>query len=544
MRRSLIILAILFPIAVLSEELPRPAQLALPTARQRAWQDMALGMFIHFAPNTWQDREYDDMRTPLSDINPDKLDTDQWVDAAAQFGAKYIVFVAKHVGGFCMWQTRTTEYSLKNTPWRGGKGDVVADLAASCKKKGIQLGIYLSPRDAKHGTGTGGRCKTKSEQQAYNEVYREQLTELLTRYGPITEIWFDGSQVVPVGDILKRYAPDAMIFQSPQATIRWVGNELGFAPYPAWNSLAARDAKTGIATAMHGDPEGDIWLPIEADVSLRRPNWFWSSSDQARIMTLEELMEIYYRSVGRGTNLLLNLSPDRSGLIPAADVARVREFGDELRRRFSRSVAETHATGYAVELRLGKPTGLDHLILQEDISQGERVREYRLEGLTEGKWISLGGGTAIGQLRLQPFDPQTLEAVRLISIKAAQTPTIRRLAVFATDSLPPKTWNDPARVWADDAAGRWTNGRGELDISKKIGAAGEYRLRFVPEGGATIAISEAEVLLDGIVRPNLLRPEKGRTDVLVLAMPERGQKVELRFLVRGAKSGTVLLDKL
>lgn len=544
MIRFWVALGLLLPALSVPQDAAKTGPKALPSAQQRAWQGLGVGMFIHFAPNTWQDKEYDDLSTPLSLINPDKLDTDQWVDTAVKMGAKYIVFVAKHAGGFCMWPTETTDYSIKSTSWRGGKGDVAADLAASCKKRGIKLGIYLSPQDAKHGAGTGGRCKTAEEQQAYNAIYRNQLTELLSKYGPITEIWFDGSQAVPVGDILQKYAPQAMIFQGPHATIRWVGNEMGFAPYPAWNSLPARDAKTGIATAMHGDPDGDVWMPNEVNVSLRRPNWFWSTTNQARIMSLDQLMEIYYRSVGRGANLLLNLTPDRSGLIPAADVARVQEFGDEVRRRFGRSLAETSGSGATLKIKLKQPSNVDHMIMQEDISRGEQVREYVLEGLAQGIWIPVGNGTAIGQMRLQPIEPISLEALRLRCPQSAGTPAIHRLAVFATNSAPPRTWNDQARLWADDAAGRWTNGNLNLDISKRIDAATQYRLRFVAEGGAAFSISDAEVLLNGIAQPLLLRPEQGRTHSLILTIPGIGQKVQIRARIQGAGSGTVLLQKL
>lgn len=185
----------------------------LPTPEQAAWQDCELGMFLHFAPNTWQDLEGDDLSTPLDKINPEKLDTDQWARTAKSMGAKYLVFVAKHVGGFCWWQTATSDYSVKNTPWRGGKGDVMADIAKSCKKYGLKLGVYLSPADHKHGIDVGGRAKTPEEQEAYKKMFREQLTELLSRYGPIFEVWFDGSLIFDVSDILKQYAPHAIVFQ-------------------------------------------------------------------------------------------------------------------------------------------------------------------------------------------------------------------------------------------------------------------------------------------------------------------------------------------
>src|ERR1039457_5528916 len=162
---------------------------ALPSADQMAWQDLELGMFVHFAPNTWQDAESDNLSTPLSQINPARLDTDQWAATAISLGARYIVFVAKHQGGFCMWQTQTTNYGIRDTPWRSGKGDVLADIAASCKKYGLKLGVYVCPRDDHFGATTGGVCKTAELQATYNSMYREQLTEVLSRYGKLVEIW-------------------------------------------------------------------------------------------------------------------------------------------------------------------------------------------------------------------------------------------------------------------------------------------------------------------------------------------------------------------
>ena len=377
-----------------------PSPLALPTADQLRWQDLELGMFVHFAPNTWQDREYDDHSTPLSAIDPD-IDTDQWVSVAEDLGARYVVFVAKHQGGFCMWQTQTSQYGIRNTPWRGGKGDVMADLAASCRRRGLGLGVYLSPRDDAFGSGGGGKCATPERQAVYDALYRQQLTELLTRYGELVEIWFDGSVVVPVGHILRAHAPHAMVFQGPHATIRWVGNEDGFAPYPAWNSLPERDAATGVATARESDPDGHAWLPLEVDVSIRRPHWFWSTTDEVNLLSADALLEIYYRSVGRGAQLLLNIPPDRTGHIAAADAARAREFGGEVRRRFGEVVGETRGTGSAIELRLRAPATVDHVILQEDLAAGERVRAYRLTGRSGGSWVPLSEGTAIGHKRIQ-----------------------------------------------------------------------------------------------------------------------------------------------
>ena len=401
-----------------------------PTPEQVAWQDAELGVFIHFAPNTWQDKEGDDRGTPLDKINPEKLDTDQWVSVAESMGAKYIVFVAKHVGGFCMWQTDTTDYGIKNTPWRGGKGDVLADLSESCRKRGMKLGVYLSPRDDTLGADTGGKCATPESQEKYNAIYRRQLTEVLSRYGDMFEVWFDGSNVIEVGDILKQYAPKAMIFQGKYATIRWVGNEDGIAPYPAWNAVSEAARRAG-ATAANGDPNGESWLPNECDARIRR-DWFWSSKNADTLKTVDHLMDMYYKSVGRGSVLLLNNTPDTSGLIPEADAKRSAEFGAEIKRRFGTPLAETHGGGNEVELIMGKPTKIDHVVTMEEIGQGERVLEYAVEGRVEGKWKELAKGTAIGHKKIDRIDPIDVDAVRLRCLKSAADPLIRRLAVYNT----------------------------------------------------------------------------------------------------------------
>lgn len=407
-------------------------RLALPSKQQLAWQDLEMGMFVHFAPNTWQGVEQDNLSTPLSAIDPAALNTDQWASTAVDLGARYIVFVAKHSGGFCMWRTETTDYGIRNTPWRGGHGDVLADVSASCRKFGLKLGVYVSPRDASLGAGGGGRCKTPAQQQKYNAIYRRQLTEVLSRYGNMVEIWFDGSNIIPVGDILRQYAPDAMIFQGPHATIRWAGNENGYVPYPAWNSISAADAKTGIATARDGNPNGSVWMPNEVDVSILRPDWFWSEKSQRNLLSLDALMEIYRRSIGRGAQLLLNLPPDTTGLMPAADVARARQFGREIQRRFGKSVAETSGPGAVVTLPLPADSRVDTIVMQEDCSFGERVRRYKLEALHRGNWTTCGSGTAIGHKRIQQIGPMHADAIRLVTTESAARPEIRRLAAFDT----------------------------------------------------------------------------------------------------------------
>ena len=411
-------------------------------------------MFVHFAPNTWQDKEYDARTTPLTEINP-AIDTDQWAECAANLGAKYIVFVAKHAGGFCMWQTNTTNYSIKSTPWRGGKGDVMQEISRSCEKRGLKLGVYLSPRDDNFGAANGGKCTTPEIQEAYNAIYREQLTELVSRYGPLVEIWFDGNIVVPVGDILAKYAQHSMIFQGPHATIRWVGNEDGMAPYPAWNGIRRAAATQGESTVANSDPDGDAWLPNEVDVSVRRPDWFWHTDNEKKLLTVDQLLDVYYRSVGRGAQLLLNFPPSREGKIPDADFARAKEFGDEIRRRFTTCVSEKSGTGARITLTLPQVAPVDHVMLEEDISEGERVRAFSVYASARtGEWKRVGSGSAIGHKRILPIDRQLAIELRLSIEKSVGEPRIRRLAAFATGAAPPANWLAMLAAFQSECA--WT----------------------------------------------------------------------------------------
>ena len=519
-----------------------PARLALPSAAHRAWADLEIGMFVHFAPNTWQNQEYDDRTTPLNRITPD-IDTDQWADTAVALGARYIVMVAKHVGGFCMWQTTTNRYGIAGTPWKGGKGDVMADLARSCKDRGLRLGVYLSPRDDSLGAGQSGQCATPAKQAVYNRLCRQQLTEVLTRYGEMVEIWFDGSSVVPVGDILAKYARNSMIFQGPHATIRWVGNEDGFAPYPAWNSIGRADAKTGTATSLHGDPAGDTWLPNEVDVSIRRPDWFWHTDNEKNLLTAAQLLEIYYRSVGRGCQLLLNMPPDRTGKIPASNVARVKEFGDEIRHRFATPVGTTHGQGKQIILDLGQSRRIDHIVLAEDLSGGERVQRYFIDFSAGTDWVLLATGSAIGHKRIQPVIPTHAQVLRLTVSGPAGIPMIRTFAAYETGAAPPETWAEAAGAWAEDDAGKWDEGEFDIDLGPKIKAPAVYRLRFVGVGGMPVA-AQPELRMGDVRSPHLLRSVAGRLDLWTLTIPEIGKPIRIRGRVKGSPKGTVLLHRV
>ena len=407
------------------------SSLARPTPQQAAWHDLELGMFIHMGPQTWQDSESDRMNVDPAAMNPAKLDTDQWVRTAEAVGARYIVFVAKHEGGFCWWQTETTDFGVRNATWRSGKGDVLADLAASCRKRGIKLGVYLSPADRKHGVGVGGRAADPARQPEYEKLFRQQLTEVLSRYGEMAEVWFDGSLVFDVGDLLTRYAPNAVVFQGPQASIRWVGNEDGVAPYPAWNAVVFPKAgkKWGDYTAADGDPNGNRWLPNECDARIRS-TWFWRTDNANTLKSVDQLMDMYYKSVGHGAVLLLNQTPDRTGLIPEADARRGAEFGAEIRRRLGTPRTETLAMGAEVNLDVKGGGPIDHVVIMENIAVGERVRSYVVEGMVNGAWQQLAAGTAVGHKKIDRIAPVTVTRVRLRILDAVGTPEIKRIAVY------------------------------------------------------------------------------------------------------------------
>jgi alpha-L-fucosidase len=508
---------------------PASPVLPRPTAEQAAWQAMALEMFIHFGPATWENVQHSNLTAPLSAINPEQLDTDQWADVAVSMGAGQIVFVAKHDGGFCWWQTETTDYSVKNTPWRGGKGDVMRDLAASCRKRGLRLGVYLSPADHKLGISVGGRAKTPEEQERYNKIYRQQLTELLSRYGEISEVWFDGSNNVPLGDILRQYAPRAMIFQGPHATIRWVGNEEGAAHYPAWNSLPVEKARSGVATGFDGDPDGDAWQPLECDARVRA-DWFWSTTNAATLKSVDQLMNIYYRSVGHGAVLLLNQTPDRTGLIPAADARRAAEFGSEIRRRFARSIAQTSGKGSAVELAFDKPTLVDHVISAEDILQGERIREYVLEGFCDGQWKPLCEGSAIGAKKIDHFAPVTATKLRLRVVRSAAEPVLKTFAAYSVwgNNPPPASAaaiaTQPYVLWKWSAENVTPQGTTvTIDLPECCRDAGVYVLEFPRTAGSPLDIQSVKLLAEGqpLTKHVVRRERKGSPFFQITITAER-----------------------
>ncbi len=406
---------------------------AMPTSLQFAWQNMEMGTFIHFAPNIYYDKQGD--AGGVSDpriFNPYRLNTNQWVDVAESMGARYIILTAKHVGGFCLWPTSTTDYSIASTPYKNGKGDIVGELADACRRRNMRFGVYLSPRDDHHHAGLSGKVRSgnSDEQRRYDAIYRQQLKELLTQYGPMVEVWFDGSARADlIGPIVHKYQPQAMIFNTAVGTIRWIGNEEGVAPYPLWDAVTQQEHKTG-DTSGAGDPDGQVWLPAECDVPIR-DDWFWSTTNAHTLKSLDKLMDIYYKSVGRGANLLLNQTPDRTGLIPEADAKRTAEFGNEIRRRFGRPIAKTSGEGNQIDLQLAEQSWVDHVVIQEDIAHGQRVLEYKIEVNENGAWHSVSTGSSIGHKRIEVFPKIQTAGIRLVITQSVCCPRISSFSAFS-----------------------------------------------------------------------------------------------------------------
>jgi alpha-L-fucosidase len=412
-----------------------------PSAEQARWQDMELGMFFHFDLPIyklgWDWRSWRDKPTPDM-YNPAKLDTDQWMEAAKAMGARYAVLVAKHCSGFLQWQSDLYPYGVKQSSWRGGKGDVVGDFVNSCRKYGIQPGLYASVSANGYlevdnpGLVNRGKGGDPEAQARYVKICEQMLTELWSRYGELFEIWFDGG-ALPVDKggpdlvpIYQKHQPKAIVFQGPAASIRWIGNENGVAAYPCWATVPHRQDYNG-----PGDPDGRHWLPGECDVPVRGHEWFWTPDGDKSLHSVEKLMDMYYRSVGRNCNLLLNANPNPDGLVPEPDFQRYVEFGKEIRKRFEKPLARTEGRGATVELKLATPATIDHVIVMEDIQQGERIREYQIEGqVGADAWRTLCAGQSVGHKRIERFDPTEVAAVRVRTVKSVGEPLIRSLAAY------------------------------------------------------------------------------------------------------------------
>lgn len=429
------------------------AKMVTASHAQLAWHDMELGMFFHFDipiyKQGWDWRSWKDLPEP--DLyQPTRLDTDQWMEAAKAMGAKYAIFVAKHCSGFLQWQSDLYPYGVKQSSWRSGKGDVVADFVESCRKYDIKPGLYASVSANAFlgvddpGIVNQGKGGDEELQRKYVNICEHMTEELWSRYGEFFEVWFDGGTIPPdkggpdLVPILAKHQPNAIAFQGPPGMsncIRWGGNEFGVAPYPCWSTTDFRMYEHGTdRKRLCGNPDGRLWLPGECDVPIRNHEWFWHPGDDHKVYSVNELMEMYYSSVGRNCNLLLNANPGPDGLVPDADMRRYKEFGDEIRRRFSSAIADTNGEGLLVNLDLKESHKVNHVVIMEDIFFGERILDYVVESLAEnGTWNTLCSGESVGHKRIQKFDTVTTSSIRLRATRTKAVPKIRRLAAHFID---------------------------------------------------------------------------------------------------------------
>lgn len=414
-----------------------------PTAQQTQWQDLEFGVIIHFGTNTFLNREWGDGTASPSVFNPKQFDPDQWMDAIKASGARYVVMVAKHHDGFCLWPTDQTGYSVRSSPWKDGKGDVVGEVAAAARRHGLKFGVYLSPWD---------RHEPKyKDSAAYDTYYNAELTELASRYGDLVEFWLDGAgsaghvyNFPKIIETLRTYQPNTIVFADvglfEYGDARWVGSESGKIDYENWNVI---------------DRHGYLrWRPIEADTPLHKLHWFWHPNDTASLKSVSELMDIYENTVGHGGQLMLGVAPDDRGLLPDADVARLKELGAALHARYANNLLRQHlptdantenaldgddatfwnapagAASSTLEVRLPHPITFDSAMTMEWLNDGQTIQRYRIETWQSGGWKTVYSGYAIGHKKIDRFPAVTAQRVRLHILSSVGTARIREFQLF------------------------------------------------------------------------------------------------------------------
>lgn len=463
---------------------------AVPHPRQVKWHDRRMYAFIHFSMNTFTDKEWGFGDEDPAMFNPTDFDADQIVGAAVAGGLTGLIITAKHHDGFCLWPTTLTEHCVRNSPWRGGKGDVVGELEAACRRAGINFGVYLSPWD---------RNRADYGKPSYVEYYRAQLTELCTRYGKLFEVWFDGAnggdgfyggaretrQIdAPkyynwpgIIELVHSLQPDACTFDPLGADIRWVGNEEGHAGDPCWPTMP--NAPYEMDKGYTGVRGAELWWPAETDVSIR-PGWFYHADEDTQVKTPQKLMEMFDRSVGHGSNFLLNLPPDRRGRIPDRDVASLKAFGDAIRATFAQDLARgalasasadigstaasaidgnpdtfwcapAEARDAALALELQPGTRFDTIVLREWLPLGLRTTTFAIDIADDGgEWREIARKDMVGPERhVRLPAPVSPRRVRFRAIAAEAGPTLREFALYLSSApieLPPAVPSDPSIV--------------------------------------------------------------------------------------------------
>ncbi len=455
-----------------------PPNDVVPTALQVEYQRMEFIGFVHFTVNTFTDREWGYGDESPDVFQPTQFDAGQWASVAAEVGMRELILTAKHHDGFTLWPSAHTEHSVEHSSWKNGAGDVVGAFAAAARDHGVRVGFYLSPWDRNH--ADYGRPE-------YLVYFRNQLRELLTQYGPVTEIWLDGAnggtgyyggadeerridretyyEWRETWELIKSLQPRTLLFSDAGPDIRWIGNEHGFAGETNWSTIDAEGIVVGAADGAYlntGDPEGRQWLVPLCNTSIR-PGWFYHAAEDDRVKTPQELLEVYYRSVGRNCVLLLNVPPDERGLFHENDVAVLQEFRRILDETFDVSLARHKAVeadnvrgGHAMfspsnivdddldsywaaedglreatlEIDLGEPTYFDRVMLQEPIRFGQRISAFTVAVRTGGEWAPVASGTTIGYKRLLRIDGVEADRVRIQIERANNVPALSNFGLF------------------------------------------------------------------------------------------------------------------
>ncbi len=439
----------------------------VPTAAQVAWQQMETNAFVHFGPNTFTSVEWGTGREDPRVFNPSAFDARQWVRTFKAAGFKGVIITAKHHDGFCLWPSALSTHTVARSPWRGGKGDVLRELSDACREAGLKFGVYLSPWDRNHPTyGTPD----------YNKVFAGMLEEVLSRYGPVFEVWFDGAngegpngrkQVYDwplfVGTV-RRLQPEAVIFSDAGPDVRWVGNEKGEGGTTSWSLIDRSRYVPGTDLSRElteGFRDAPDWVPPECDVSIR-PGWFYRASEDARVKDAETLAALYERSVGRNCQLLLNVPPDRRGLIAEPDVraltgmrrlidarfgsnlatgARVEAAGAGPAASSSRAITDSDLATFApvpvgsdgITIALPRAITFDRIVLQEPIALGQRVARFRVDAWIDGAWQGAAEGTTIGYKRILAAGPLTTDRVRLSVLDSRAQPLLAEVGLYRTN---------------------------------------------------------------------------------------------------------------
>ena len=476
--------------ATVAEKIDMASRL-VPTPQQLEWQRMELTAFLHFGVNTFTGREWGDGTEDPAIFNPTSLDCEQWVRTLKESGFKMAIITAKHHDGFCLWPTKTTRHSVASSSWKDGKGDVVRELRDACKKYGIKFGVYLSPWDR--------NASCYGDSPAYNQFFIEQLTELLTNYGEVHEVWFDGANGEGPNGKKQIYDWDAILRTirrlQPKAVtaimgddVRWVGNEKGIGRETEWSATALtpgiypRSGEQNKELGIFGKAKDlggrDIvaratelfWYPSEVDVSIR-PGWFYHADQDKQVKSLSHLTDIYFKSVGYNSVLLLNIPPDLRGLINENDVQRLKEFSGYLKNTFARNYVlkgneAWHGTSGTVrQYDIQKDALVNAFMIQEDISKGQRIESFLVEAYKDGSWIHMAEGTTVGYKRLIRFSDTRPERIRVTIRSARGVADVAAVGLFYAEPLADK---DEEVQLSDVPVDGWQVVGGNADSRKAI----------------------------------------------------------------------------